>query len=239
MASTERIRPPADASDVTAYRAFYRQHVRPRLYFPGGHVALHALTVLGGGGFALAHVHEVRAWQWLAVAAGPLYGSLFVYWFHRRVLHRSVAGMRFAYRKHTLQHHRFFSYEHLVPDEQSDLHAMLFPWWTGAPLLALSYGVALGLAPLLGANVAYLTMLMMVGYFGLYELVHTVSHLPDGHWLTRLPVLSALRHHHRLHHDPRLMGRHNFNVVLPVFDWLFGALITQPPPLREGGKLET
>ncbi len=219
--------PAPKGSDVPAYRAWYRQNVRPKPYFRWMHAGVHQVAVIGAVGYALAQVHDLRPLQWLAVAAGPVYGSLFVYWFHRHILHRRVPGFDFAYRKHTLQHHRFFTHEYLTRDEPDDLHAMLFPWWSGIPLVALSYGTARALLPAVGANVAYLTMSVMVGYFGLYEFVHTVNHLPDGHPLTRVPVLAFLREHHRLHHDPSLMGKYNFNVVFPLFDWVFGALITK------------
>lgn len=49
-------------------------------------------------------------------------------------------------------------------------------------------------------------------------------HLPADAAMLRLPFLRALRAHHRLHHDPRHMRTKNFNVVLPLFDWLFGTL---------------
>jgi hypothetical protein len=156
-------------------------------------------------------------------------GSAFVYWFHRYVLHRRTRWFYFAYQKHTLQHHRFFDYEHITRDERDDLHAMLFPWWSAPPLCLLSYLVSVLLSPVLGPHVALLSMFMMNAYFGLYELVHSVNHLPDGHWLARMPLLSYLREHHRLHHDPRLMGKHNFNIVFPLFDHLMGAARTRRP----------
>ncbi len=34
--------------------------------------------------------------------------------------------------------------------------------------------------------------------------------------------MGRLRHHHTVHHDPRLMNRYNFNITYPIFDWLFG-----------------
>ncbi len=203
--------------------------MRPRPYFPTGHVAVHASSVIAGCAFAAGRLVHVTLLEAITVPVWLFLGSAFVYWFHRYVLHRPTRLFYFAYEKHTLQHHRFFDYEHITRDERDDLHAMLFPWWSGLPLLALSYGVSLGLTPVLGENVALLSMFMMNGYFGLYELVHTVSHLPDEHVLARLPVLSFLREHHRLHHEPALMGKHNFNVVIPLFDWWFGALIRQRP----------
>lgn len=43
-----------------------------------------------------------------------------------------------------------------------------------------------------------------------------------------LPWLRRLREHHRMHHVPALMAHHNFNVALPLFDWLCGTRYAGP-----------
>jgi sterol desaturase/sphingolipid hydroxylase (fatty acid hydroxylase superfamily) len=40
--------------------------------------------------------------------------------------------------------------------------------------------------------------------------------------LLSIPGARAAREHHRLHHDKALMGRYNFNVVFPLWDWICG-----------------
>jgi sterol desaturase/sphingolipid hydroxylase (fatty acid hydroxylase superfamily) len=37
-----------------------------------------------------------------------------------------------------------------------------------------------------------------------------------------------LRRHHAIHHDPRLMQRYNFNVTVPLWDWVRGTIVTDP-----------
>jgi sterol desaturase/sphingolipid hydroxylase (fatty acid hydroxylase superfamily) len=54
--------------------------------------------------------------------------------------------------------------------------------------------------------------------------------LPEDHPIARLGFIAKLREHHRRHHEPRLMKRWNFNVTVPVFDWLHG---TTWSPARE------
>lgn len=179
--------------------------------------------------YAVRQLADVTWREWLTVPVMLLLSSYFVYWFHRFVLHRPQRWAHFAYERHTLQHHRFFDYEHITPDDPSDRYVTLFPWWSGLVLCVLALLVSFGLTPVLGPNVAHLVLLMMPGYLTLYEGVHSVSHLPEGHVLTRMPVLSFLREHHRIHHDPALMGKYNFNVVIPLFDWLFGALLLRRP----------
>lgn len=209
--------------DVEHFRPWYRSYVRPRPYLPYGHLLVVALAVLVACSFALSQLREVHAVELLAIPVWLVISSAFVYWFHKHVLHRPTRFFYFAYRKHTLEHHRFFDYDHITRDEFDDLHAMLFPYWTAPLLCALSYGVSLLLVPLLGSNTAHLSMFMMNAYFAAYEIVHTIDHLPDDHFLAKAPVLRYLREHHRLHHDPALMGKYNFNIVIPLFDPLFSA----------------
>jgi Fatty acid hydroxylase len=195
---------------------------------PTHHVAVHVISVIADAALALSRVHAVRPLEWLTLPVAMAAGSLFVYSFHRFVLHVPRQWSRLGYVKHGLYHHRFFTHERFGRDERADLHAVLFPWPSGAVVLGGAYLLARGLSPLLGGNVAYLTMLVGVLYFKLYELVHACFHLPDGHWLTRAPGLAPLREHHRLHHDPALSARYNFNVVLPLFDPVFGTMATPP-----------
>jgi hypothetical protein len=225
-------KPPAPGlGQVEAYRPWFREHVRPPSYAPVAHVIAHIGPPVASCAYAVSRLERVSALQWLTVPAMLLFGSAFVYWFHRFVLHRPTSAS-FAYERHTLQHHRFFDYDHITADEPKDLYIMLFPWWSGLLLSVLMLALSFALAPLAGANVAHLVMFMSTFYLLLYEAVHTVSHLPDENLLTRLPVLSFLREHHRLHHEPALMGKHNFNVVIPLFDWLFGALVLRRPEVR-------
>ena len=222
--------PPAPGlGQVDAYRPWFREHARPRRYSPVAHVLIHIGPAVASCVYAASRLEHVGALEWLTVPSMLIFGSAFVYWFHRFVLHRPTRLSYFAYELHTLQHHRFFDYDHITADELKDLHIMLFPWWSGLLLSAVMLLLSLALSPLVGANVAHLVMLMSTLYLLLYEAVHTVSHLPDENVLTRSPVLSFLREHHRIHHDPAQMGKHNFNVVIPLFDWLFGALLLRRP----------
>ena len=50
-------------------------------------------------------------------------------------------------------------------------------------------------------------------------------HLPAEHPVARLGIFKALKRHHAIHHDPRLMRRFNFNVNLPLWDWVRGTAV--------------
>ena len=70
-------------------------------------------------------------------------------------------------------------------------------------------------------NAVALTFAAAFCHYLLYEWLHLVSHLPEGHWFSRQRLLAGFRRRHALHHGAA--GR-NFNITLPLFDWLFGTL---------------
>ena len=83
------------------------------------------------------------------------------------------------------------------------------------PIFLLLYAV-------LPANLAWLFLLAVVVYYGVYEVLHALAHIPDDHPVAGWRPVRALTHHHRVHHDPALMRRYNFNFAIPIFDALFG-----------------
>ena len=221
-----------DATD--AYRAKFRQDCIPDWYRGELHVAWTAGWVLGPMGYCISQLRRPSPLELLTVPLMLVFGSLFVWTFHKHVLHRPVPGLRRAYEIHTLQHHRFYTFDHNEPHSARDFFITLFPLGFAPGLafttLLLGHFALSAISP----NVGLLFTTMSVAYFGLYELVHFASHLPASAPVLRLPFLARLRAHHRLHHDPRLMGTKNFNVVLPLFDALFGTLERSRPQTHKG-----
>jgi len=147
---------------------------------------------------------------------------------HRYLLHQRTRLGAAAFRIHTLEHHRFYTEEDFQPESLRDYAFILFP-----PPLVLGY--LLGVVPLfggaawllLGANAGWLVGGTAALFFLLYELIHFASHVGA----TGLPGVRFLAEHHRLHHRTVLMTTCNFNVVCPIFDWVFGTLRRDRPPV--------
>jgi hypothetical protein len=57
-----------------------------------------------------------------------------------------------------------------------------------------------------------------------YEILHACEHLPDSHPISRLFWVRHMRKLHELHHRRELMQTSNFNIVFPLWDWLYGTL---------------
>ena len=63
-----------------------------------------------------------------------------------------------------------------------------------------------------------------------YEVLHLCYHAPKDSFIGRRKIIRILRTHHARHHDPRRMQKYNFNVTVPLFDWIMG---TMAPPAQK------
>jgi hypothetical protein len=158
-------------------------------------------------------IHQLRLVELWTVPLFFVFCSLAEYLEHRFLLHRNSRMSALAFRIHTLEHHRFFTDTEFVPEGRRDWAFVLFP-----PRLVVGYLVAIVgpftlLGRLISPNVGWLTGATAAAFFFLYEVVHFCSHFGWAGWLGE---------HHRIHHRTELMTGYNFNVVLPLFDWLIG-----------------
>lgn len=193
----------------------------PAAYRWWRHVALIAAFLVGVVVLCLANLDEVRPLEWSATAAILLL-ILFGEWAsHRYTMHRRVFPKAIHHR-HVVEHHVFFA-ERMEIDAPEDLRWVLFPPWA-LPLLVLSVSPYYAALYWMGAtNLAWLFLLVVVGYYGVYEIFHALTHLQPGEGIAGR-LHAAVSRHHRVHHDPALMDRWNFNFALPLFDWLFGTI---------------
>lgn len=201
-----------------AVRAELRRKI-PRRY----HGLLHmALTVSLSLGATIGLFASVRNPSWSEAFLGAglfLFSSFFEYMEHRFLLHRKLKYGETAFRIHTLEHHAFFTEDQFLPRDHRDYYFVLFP-------LSLVVGyLIVTVAPLVflfgwlvSWNAGYIAGGVSALFFFLYELIHFSSHMG---WQGFVAI------HHRIHHDKGLMGVANFNVVVPIFDWLFGTLQTK------------
>ena len=129
------------------------------------------------------------------------------------------------FKRHVKQHHRFFTDTTIPVDSIRDFKVVLFPPFVIAFFL-LGFGTPLALliGYLAGTNAALLFVITGLLYFLNYEYLHLAYHLPNGHWVARLPIVSRMRRVHQAHHDQRIMTACNFNITYPIGDWLFRTL---------------
>ncbi|MEN1727599.1 MAG: fatty acid hydroxylase family protein [Pseudomonadota bacterium] len=209
-------------SSTEHYREHYRQAYIPRHYSGRFHLAFILVFCLGGITLAAGQLDSVSALEWLALPATFLYANLAEYLGHRWVMHRPRKGLKLVFKRHTKQHHRFFTSSTMAMDSTLDYRAVLFP-----PVLMIFFFAAFAapagllLAIVASTNVAWLFVIMALAYYLNYELLHLAYHLPDDSAWFRLTLLKRLRTLHHEHHNPSIMSHKNFNITYPIFDWLF------------------
>ncbi len=152
-----------------------------------------------------------------------LIANVVEYWAHRLPMHRPYKWLYFAFDHHTLRHHRFFPDTDMGYESGKDVAFVLFsPLMMVLFFLGFAAPICLAGGWLFGRDTGLLMMMTAHVYYFSYECLHFLYHLPEAHWLKETAFLRWLSAHHRIHHDPRYMGNSNFNVTLPLADWIFG-----------------
>jgi hypothetical protein len=200
----------------------------PRGYSPWLHLACTtgigvALLVLGA-----LEIHHVRPLELLTLPVVFLLSNGFEWRAHKHLLHRARWPLQLLYRKHTPEHHVVYVEEDMTIRDWRELRLVLIPAvGVLAIIVALApFAALMGL--LLSPNVGWLVLLSGGLYMVGYELSHLSYHLPPDSFVGRRSLVRVLRRHHARHHDPRLMQRWNFNVTIPLFDWLYGTIAAEP-----------
>ena len=214
-----------DLAERTAqFRQRYRADINPR--YSGW---LHGGFVFGVGGalmlYCFSRIESLTLWQLLLIPAALLFTNVGEYIAHKELGHKKRALGKLFYKRHTGDHHTFFTHEDYQISSSRDLRVVLFPAFL---LVAVTLLVAAPLGwlsgKMFGMDGGWLFAgSLLLGYL-FYEFVHLCDHLPENSRLTRLPLIRQMREHHRLHHDPEYATRVNFNVTFPVTDFLLGTL---------------
>ncbi len=144
---------------------------------------------------------------------------------HKYVMHRPVGPFRYPFQAHAIVHHGTFKADHSYHlQDEADKHTVPMAWWNAPVMWLLHIGPVLLFQHLLGQPVAIGLLGAMILYYATYEYLHWCMHIPRNRKLERSGLFFRLNGHHLLHH--RYMHK-NFNVVLPLFDVLFGTLLTR------------
>jgi hypothetical protein len=210
-------------AEVSAFRAEYRARYMGGFYNGWLHFAFTSVGSVAVIVTAITRLRDVRVAELLTIAGTFFFANLAEYFGHKGPMHRPYPGREFLFRRHTREHHHFFTDGAMAYESSRDFKMVLFPpamlfFFLGvlaSPIAALLFVVA-------SPNVAWLYVATAMAYFLSYEWLHFAYHLPEQSALGRLPLLRSLRRHHQTHHDMALMGKWNFNITFPICDWVFG-----------------
>jgi len=204
---------------------------RERLLAPGFSLALHlgvfvalAMCALSAGVWLAQRARPVDLW---IIPAYLVVANVVEYLVHRLLMHRPLWPRR-LYRGHTLGHHRAFHHDSMELATWRELQLVFMPMFT---MVLLFGGMAPTVALLgwtLGPGVAGLWALTAVLTFVGYEAMHALYHLPvrllRRSGLLRSRAFRFLYRHHLHHHRLHRMRWANFNISLPLSDWVFGTM---------------
>ena len=207
-----------------ARAAFHERHASK--YYSG---PLHLATTVGisllVASMSAMMLDKVSPLEWMTVPLTFLYANLIEYLGHRGPMHHKTRFLSEVFKRHSIEHHSFFTNEAATFDSSRDYKAVLFP----PILLAFFLGcfampVGAILYNFVSPNVCFLFVLTAILYFLNYELLHFVYHMDPQSRAGRLPFMSRLRKHHINHHNKSLMTSYNFNITYPICDRIFGTI---------------
>jgi hypothetical protein len=173
---------------------------------------------------ASLNLQGIRPVELLTVPAVFLMANGFEWRVHKYVLHRRLWPLQEIYDRHTPEHHAIYMTNDMSIRSTKEFRLVLMP---AIGILGIVVGItpiAYGVRLLFGANVGWLFLVTGALYMVLYEVSHLSYHLPRESFIGRRRLIRWLREHHARHHDPRLMQKWNFNVTIPLFDWLYGTI---------------
>jgi len=170
--------------------------------------------------WAVRGLKDVEAWQ-LAIVPVTWVVSNAVEWrAHRDLLHKRTWPLYELYDRHTPNHHVVFVTDDMALRSAREFKFVLLPAFGIVAIFAAVFPISLLLSRLGQANLSALFLATTMGYVLSYEWLHLAYHLPKDSLIGGLPLLGVLRRHHATHHDPALMRRWNFNVTVPLWDWV-------------------
>lgn len=220
---------------MAKFRAIYRQNISAN--YSGG---LHMLSVLLVGlaviAFSLSQLAFVYLSEWIVFPLTMLLVNFAEYYAHRWLGHKKTRYGKLFYSRHTGDHHSFFLEHAMDYQAVRDWRVVLFPvYLIFAFIIGLILPVGYLLSETVSINVAFIFSAAAISGYLLYETMHFSYHIPRGHWAEKLfliiPGWHALRHLHVLHHKRDKMAEANFNITLPIFDFLLGTLFWQAPDI--------
>lgn len=204
----------------------------PRWYLPWLHLGVPSSFGLGIIASCIWLLGPLHAWHLATIPVTYLLANIGEWRAHKYWLHKRSKLAPVLYDRHTPEHHMVYVTHDMAMKSRQEFRLVLIPAY-GIMLIFL--GMLVPAAALWWAglrNVALLFIATDMGYVLSYEWLHLSYHLPPNSFVGRLSPIKRLRRHHAIHHDPRLMQKWNFNVTVPLWDWVKGTIAHDPEAER-------
>jgi hypothetical protein len=211
----------------------------PWWYSPWGHLASTTgigLATLAVSAYELhAQATPLRWSDFLVIPCVFLLANFFEWRVHKHVLHRRRWPFQVIYDKHTPMHHMIYVEEDMTLRSTQEFRLVLMPAMGVLGVVLATAPIAVGVAYLWSSAAGWLFLVSSSAYMVIYEVLHLCYHARADSFVGRLAFIPKLRAHHAKHHDPRYMQRYNFNVNVPLFDWIMGTMAPAEPPVHDEG----
>ncbi|MBV9848763.1 MAG: fatty acid hydroxylase [Armatimonadetes bacterium] len=163
-------------------------------------------------------------WELGAFVVYFLYGSYFEWFFHRYLFHSPKYIYR-TFQAHTLVHHQIYKGDdtyYAPEDDHEHPEHVTMDWWALLAMIAFHLPFLWLVQRLTGIPSLWGGVAAITVYYGLYESLHWVMHVPRAvRALRRFRWFRFLDAHHKVHHKYMLS---NLNVILPLADLTLGTL---------------
>lgn len=173
--------------------------------------------------YSITQVQDASWGEWLVLPVTMLGVNFSEYFAHRWLGHKKTKYGKLFYQRHSGDHHTFFLQDDMPYESSRDWRVVLFP---GYLIIAFLLGLVIPVGWLLLhldlTNSAYMYAIGAIGGYLFYEVMHFSYHLPEGSFVERTPIWRELRQLHVEHHKRDLMTEKNFNITIPIFDWILG-----------------
>ncbi len=196
----------------------------PSWYRPWVHVAFPSFVGLGLATAACLLLRDVHAWQLLMVPLAFVLINAGEWRIHRDVLHKRTPPLQLLYERHTPEHHMVFLTDDMAMRSTREFRLVLIPAYGIFAALIGALPVPIVLALCGQWNLAMLFLATAMVYVVSYEQLHLAYHLPPTSFIGRLRLIAFLRRHHAIHHSPERMQKWNFNVTIPLWDFVRGTI---------------
>jgi len=201
-----------------------------RWYNPWVHLAFPSLVGLGMIALAAALLQKPTPLELLTVPFVFVLVNFNEWHIHRNVLHRRTWPLEVLFWRHTPEHHVIFVRGDMAMRDTREFRLVLIPFYGILAIFVTTLPITALLWTFVSHNVALLWVATTMGYVVAYEWLHLSYHLPATSRIGQSRLIRWLRLHHGHHHTPELMQRWNFNVTIPLADWVLGT--THPDTRR-------
>lgn len=194
----------------------------PKWYHPLPHVIIPSVLGISLIVFCSLLMSNVSLIALLSIPITLFFLFGFEWLVHKYVLHTRQPLLNQIYKLHELSHHIIYTNDQMAMQNAKEIYFIMMPPYAIVLVFCLIAPLAFALGLIFSFNVACLILITSMSFFLTYEWLHFSYHQPANSWIGRNKFIKTLRRLHRTHHNPKLMKKWNFNVSLPVFDFLLG-----------------